>query len=717
MSIIRYISSTVSRSAGRRHTALGICLLSAAAVPLLDSEPAAAHSGPDRASREHGRNLHESRGTSFGRHRGHPHAASHHGSHRPRRPHKRDFVQQSGGELRLDGDRFRFAGSNNYYLGYKSQYMVNDVLEQAAAEDFSVMRTWGFVDIGNADGSSSVSGKADGRVYYQYWNGTAPAYNDGADGLKQLDYVIYRAGQLGIKLVIPLTNNWADFGGMDQYVRWRGGLYHDQFYTDPVIGGWYKAWIHHVMSRVNSYTGVAYANDPTIMAWELANEPRCGGSGVYPRSAECNTQTLLSWADDVSRFIRKEDKRHLISVGDEGFYCVAGATDWTENCGEGVDTLALARLPKVDIASFHLYPDGWGKTAAWGKEWIERHIRDGRRIDRAPILGEFGWRDASTRNPTYKAWTDAVLGERGAGALYWMLAARQDDGSLYPDYDGFTVYAGSPVFEAFGNFGEMMDENRSLYFPPVADHDSATTFADVPVELAVTLNDVSYKGYALDLGSIDLDPATPGVQAFIDVPQGRFEASATGSVAFIPTPGVLGEASAAYVISDERGRVSNEAVLDVTVEPNPDASIVVASFESGTEGWGTTWDAGAGTVSTSTDFHSDGAQSLRIDSIYGHWFGATYGTPLDLGSKTTLSWDIQASTGTSQQLALQTGSGWDWCEGATWMWANGGETSHFEVDLTTLSCGAAANLAQINALYIFTGAAGGTYFIDNVRAE
>lgn len=30
-----------------------------------------------------------------------------------------------------------------------------------------------------------------------------------------------------------------------------------------------------VITRVNSFTNVAYKDDPTIIAWELINEPRC----------------------------------------------------------------------------------------------------------------------------------------------------------------------------------------------------------------------------------------------------------------------------------------------------------------------------------------------------------------------------------------------------------------------------------------------------------
>jgi len=368
------------------------------------------------------------------------------------------FVKQAGPELRLHGNLFRFGGTNNYYLMYKSQFMVDDVLQTAAANGFKVLRMWGSLEIGNQDGSNSIQGKANG-VYFQYWDGLAPAYNDGDDGLKHLDYVIYKAGQLGISLVIPLVNNWNAFGGMDQYVRWRGGQYHDQFYTNPVIRQWYKNWIAHLVNRTNVYTGIQYKQDSTIMTWELANEPRCLSAGVYPRSDSCTTETLITWADEMSAYIKSIDDKHLVSVGDEGFYCIPGATDWTENCGEGVDTIALAKLDNIDLMSFHLYPDFWGKDAAWGTQWINRHIADAHAIRKPAMLGEFGWKDTNTRNSVYEAWTNAVLSEGGNGALFWLLSGRQDDGTYYPDYDGLTVYCPSEVCTTLSNFSEMMSGN------------------------------------------------------------------------------------------------------------------------------------------------------------------------------------------------------------------------------------------------------------------
>jgi hypothetical protein len=39
----------------------------------------------------------------------------------------------------------------------------------------------------------------------------------GDNGLKHFDKVVALAEKKGIKLVVTLTNNWADYGGMDVY--------------------------------------------------------------------------------------------------------------------------------------------------------------------------------------------------------------------------------------------------------------------------------------------------------------------------------------------------------------------------------------------------------------------------------------------------------------------------------------------------------------------
>ena len=39
--------------------------------------------------------------------------------------------------------------------------------------------------------------------------------------LERMDYLLMRAAALGLRLVLTLTNNWSDFGGMDVYGKFR----------------------------------------------------------------------------------------------------------------------------------------------------------------------------------------------------------------------------------------------------------------------------------------------------------------------------------------------------------------------------------------------------------------------------------------------------------------------------------------------------------------
>ncbi len=626
------------------------------------------------------------------------------------------FVSRIGSDLYWRGRPFRFVGSNNYYPIYKSQFMVDALFDTAAANDFSVMRVWGAIDIGNQDGSNSIDGAGKKQdIYFQYWDGSSPAYNDGADGLQKLDYVVYTAQRKGIKLVIPFINNWNAFGGMDQYVRWRNGTYHDDFYTDQTIRQWYKDWIAHVLNRVNTFTGVRYKDDPTIMAWELANEPRCTSAGVYPRSNTCTTETLTRWAAEMSAHIKSIDRNHLVSMGDEGFYCSAGSTDWTENCNEGVDTVAFASLKHVDLMSLHLYPDSWGKDASWGTEWIQRHIRDANRIGKPVMLGEFGLQDKNRRNAVYKEWTDTFLRLRGDGALFWILSDKQDDGTLYPDYDQFTVYCPSPVCSALGNFSKELRVGLPLPFKPIADDDRIETAFDTPAAIDPLQNDFAYWPLILLPGSIDLDPTSAGQQTTVMLPSGMFALQPDYSVAFTPTSGFVGEAIAPYTVRDNAHRSSNEANLYVTVRPNPGAGLTLFSFEDGTDGWHSINNLAANVVQ-SNQHATLGTASLQIAvGSAGDWFGTNLSQPLDLSTKTRLLIDLTlVGAGQGHNVALQTGSGWTWCEGSSWINADANSSTTLEIDLTAMSCRADQN--DVKAIWLFLGD-NRTYYIDNVRAE
>ena len=117
------------------------------------------------------------------------------------------FVTAQGGELRLNGQRFRFASTNSYYMvdagSDNSPAHTDDTMTLAKSLGFTVLRTWGFLD-GTSAGAALQP--------------QAGVYNENA--FRALDYVLHKADLAGIRLLIALVNYWSDYGGMPQYVRW-----------------------------------------------------------------------------------------------------------------------------------------------------------------------------------------------------------------------------------------------------------------------------------------------------------------------------------------------------------------------------------------------------------------------------------------------------------------------------------------------------------------
>lgn len=67
---------------------------------------------------------------------------------------------------------------------------------------------------------------------------------------------------------------------------------HALFFKEEACKKLYKDHIEFMVNRVNSYTGKKYKNDPTILAWNLINEPRC--ETWIPANSWC-PETLASW--------------------------------------------------------------------------------------------------------------------------------------------------------------------------------------------------------------------------------------------------------------------------------------------------------------------------------------------------------------------------------------------------------------------------------------
>ena len=156
-----------------------------------------------------------------------------------------------------------------------------------------------------------------------------------------------------------------------------------QFYRLPKIKAAFKSYINAFVSR--------YRDSPVIMAWELANEPRCSADGVrsLPRSTECTPHLITKWIDEMSTFIKTLDRHHLVTWGGEGGYNIK-SNDRAYNGTDGGDFDSQLALANIDFGTFHTYPDWRGKTIEWADQWIVDHAESQRKGGKPVLHEEYG---------------------------------------------------------------------------------------------------------------------------------------------------------------------------------------------------------------------------------------------------------------------------------------------------------------------------------------
>lgn len=377
------------------------------------------------------------------------------------------FAYTQGTRFMLDGSPFYYAGTNCYYLTFKSQEAVDSVFKDAEAMGLKVIRVWGNLDVGVKTGTTDSEGKPvftnnnDGSgekdgIYFQYFDKDLgkPVINEGKDGLQKLDYALYQAENHGMKLLITFTNYWDAFGGMGQYIKWAqelgiSGLKKDDFYTNETLKGWYKDYVNGLLNHTNPYTGRKLKDEPSVFAWELANEPRCN------TDAQCKDNILYNWAKEMSEYVKSVDPNHMVALGDEGFYNKPygyyneyTTSNYAFYGAEGVDFEKLMTIDTLDFGTPHLYLDQWGmKHTGTGQDdllWFKIHGETCAELDKPVILEEFGLTNRTIRDSEYEQWFEVLEGNvyetvEYAGTNYWMIAS-YIDGALYPDYDQYTVY-------------------------------------------------------------------------------------------------------------------------------------------------------------------------------------------------------------------------------------------------------------------------------------
>jgi mannan endo-1,4-beta-mannosidase len=222
-----------------------------------------------------------------------------------------------------------------------------------------------------------------------------------------LDFILAEMAKRNMHAVLYLNNYWEWSGGMAQYVSWATGEpvsdpedtlggyegfmnYSARFYSTPEAVNLYNDFLKKIITRKNTFNGRKYSEDPTIMAWQLANEPRPGREDEFGRK---NIPIYYEWIDRTAKYIHSLDPNHLVSTGNEG---TAGSL-WS-----GEVFIGAHASPAIDYTTMHLWPLNWGwfnpqkidetlpASEIKALEYISEHLEMSRKLGKPIVLEEFG---------------------------------------------------------------------------------------------------------------------------------------------------------------------------------------------------------------------------------------------------------------------------------------------------------------------------------------
>lgn len=229
-----------------------------------------------------------------------------------------------------------------------------------------------------------------------------------------LDRVLVEARRRGLRVVVVLANRWGDYGGFSELARWAGMPPRDRDLSPAELDAFlacarcdalFDAHLRRVLGRTNSVSGVAYRDDPTVLAWELVNE--------VTATTTAGEHALLAWVDRHARTVRALAPRHLVSAGHLGWRTLRDRSVWR----------AVHALPSIDFADLHAYPrrDPRVRSLRDLYAWIDARAADARALGKPLVIGELGF---SLSEPESARWLDAFLQRARrvgvAGALLWI---------------------------------------------------------------------------------------------------------------------------------------------------------------------------------------------------------------------------------------------------------------------------------------------------------
>jgi len=370
------------------------------------------------------------------------------------------FIKVKGKHFELKGKRYAYLGANLWY-GANLGALTDGGNRKRLIKELDYLQSIGITNL-------RVLGASEGGVQN---NTVTPAIQEPVGQFNEavlngLDFLLSEMGKRKMYAVIFLNNFWVWSGGMSQYVSsfekvplpnpflkqygWDQFMnFSARFYSNTNANAAYRKYINFLINRKNTISHILYREDQTIMAWQLANEPRPGNS----EQGEKNFRVFSRWIDQTSAYIKSIDHNHLVSTGNEGLAgCMGSARLYEE----------IHSYKNVDYMTFHLWILNWGwfnpmraretysGAASKALAYIKEHIGYADQVGKPVVLEEFGIpRDKHEFSPE-------------AGTIYRDKFYNLVFKAVYKNAKSGGPLVGSN-FWAWGGFGKIREEGRAIW--------------------------------------------------------------------------------------------------------------------------------------------------------------------------------------------------------------------------------------------------------------
>lgn len=350
------------------------------------------------------------------------------------KPAEHSFIKvNADGQFVRDGKTYYFVGANFWYgaiLGSEGEGGNRERLHK----ELDFLKSIGINNLRvlvGADGENGIKTRVEPSLQ------VAPGvYNDTI--LAGLDYFMNELRERDMTAVLYLNNSWEWSGGYSVYLQWSG---HGDAVV-PAVDGWpaymeyvkqfpqsdsakalFANHVNYIVSRTNRYNQIKYVDDPTIMSWQIGNEPRA--------FSDENKEPFARWMADMAAQIKSLDPNHMVSSGSEG--------SW----GCEMDMNLFEKIhadPNINYLNIHIWPYNWSWVKADSlkellprakentKKYIDDHMVIARKYSKPIVLEEFGFprdgfsfsKEAPTtaRDEYYRYVFDLIRQDRESGGLF-----------------------------------------------------------------------------------------------------------------------------------------------------------------------------------------------------------------------------------------------------------------------------------------------------------